>query len=57
MKNTKQKKTVIWRLLDGKTGHEKQTLSLVNALKNETAIKTIDIKNRNLLFLILFSMK
>jgi mitochondrial fission protein ELM1 len=56
MKNTKQKKTVIWRLLDGKTGHEKQTLSLVNALKNETAIKTIDIKNRNLLFLILFSM-
>ena len=56
MKNTKQKKTVIWRLLDGKTGHEKQTLSLVNALKNETAIKTINIKTQNFLFLILFSM-
>jgi len=55
MKNTKQKKTVIWRLLDGKTGHEKQTLSLINALKHETAIKTIDIKIRSFLFLILFS--
>ena len=56
MKNTKQKKTMIWRLLDGKTGHEKQTLSLIKALKDETAIKTIDIKIRNFLFLILLSM-
>jgi mitochondrial fission protein ELM1 len=56
MKNTKQKKTMIWQLLDGKTGHEKQILSLVNALKGETAIKTIDIKVRSFLFLILFSI-
>ena len=56
MKNTKQKKTVIWKLLDGKTGHEKQIMSLVNALKDEAAIKTIDIKLRSFLSLILFSM-
>jgi mitochondrial fission protein ELM1 len=56
MKNTKQKKTVIWKLLDGKTGHEKQILSLVKALKDEVAIKTIDIKIRSFLSLILFSM-
>ena len=56
MKNTKQKKTVIWKLLDGKTGHEKQILSLVKALKDEAAIKTIDIKIRSFLSLILFSM-
>ena len=53
MKNTKHKKTVIWRLLDGKTGHEKQTLSLINALKHETDIKTIDIKIRSFLYSIL----
>tara|TARA_B100000795_G_scaffold258526_1_gene232663 strand:- start:185 stop:1099 length:915 start_codon:yes stop_codon:yes gene_type:complete len=57
MKNTKQKKILIWRLIDGKTGHEKQTLSLVNALKDEIAIKTIDIKIQSFLLLILFSMK
>ena len=56
MKNTKQKKTVIWKLLDGKTGHEKQILSLVKALKDEAAIKTIDIKIRSFLSLILFSI-
>ena len=56
MKNTKQKKTVIWKLLDGKTGHEKQIHSLVKALKDEVAIKTIDIKIRSFLSLILFSM-
>ncbi len=43
MKNTKQNQLLIWRLIDGKTGHEKQTLSLINALKHETDIKTIDI--------------
>ena len=53
MKNTKQKKIVIWRLLDGKTGHEKQTLSLINALRHETAIKTIDIKIRSFVYSIL----
>ena len=57
MKNTKQNKILIWRLIDGKTGHEKQTLSLVNALKDEIAIKTIDIKIQSFLLLILFSMK
>tara|TARA_B100000795_G_scaffold210412_1_gene163956 strand:- start:319 stop:1233 length:915 start_codon:yes stop_codon:yes gene_type:complete len=56
MKNRKQKKIVIWRLLDGKTGHEKQTLSLVSALRDETAIKIINIKIRNFLSLVLFSM-
>jgi len=57
MKNTKQKKILIWRLIDGKTGHEKQTLSLVNALKDEIAIKIINLKIRSFLFLILFSLK
>ena len=56
MKNKKQKKTVIWKLLDGKTGHEKQILSLVKALKDEAAIKTIDIKIQSFLSLILFSI-
>ncbi|MDC0127746.1 mitochondrial fission ELM1 family protein [Methylophilaceae bacterium] len=57
MKNKTQKKIVIWRLIDGKIGHEKQTLSLVNALKNEITIKTINIKIQSFLFSILFSMK
>ena len=57
MRNIKQKKIVVWRLLDGKTGHEKQTLSLVYALKKEIDIKTIDIKIRNFFLSIIFSMK
>lgn len=34
---------VIWRLLDGKPGHENQTLGLVNALKRVTRCACIDI--------------
>jgi len=55
MNNKKQKKTVVWRLLDGKTGHEKQTLALINSLKLEISIKTIDINIHSFLFFILFS--
>lgn len=34
---------VIWRLIDGKPGHENQTLGLVNALKRFTRCECIDI--------------
>ena len=54
MKNKKQKVKIIWRLLDGKTGHEKQTQSLIDALKSETVIKSVNIDVRSFLFSILF---
>ena len=56
MKNKKQKVKIIWRLLDGKIGHEKQTQSLIDALKSETVIKSISINVRSFLFSILFSI-
>lgn len=34
---------IIWRLIDGKPGHEKQTLGLVNAIAKRTAIDCYDI--------------
>ena len=56
MKNRKNKTQIIWRLLDGKIGHEKQTLSLIDALKNEVVIKTINVDIKSFLFSIIFSM-
>jgi mitochondrial fission protein ELM1 len=35
--------TVIWRLLDGKPGHEKQSYGLVNAIKRKTVCDVFDI--------------
>ena len=53
---TSDKKQVIWRLLDGKPGHEKQSLSLIKALNCEFGVKTVNVDSRNFLFLILFSI-
>tara|TARA_B100001173_G_scaffold26328_1_gene20733 strand:- start:1389 stop:2297 length:909 start_codon:yes stop_codon:yes gene_type:complete len=42
-----QKEIIVWRFLDGKTGHEKQSLALVKFIKNEikTKLFNIDINN------------
>jgi len=50
------KKQVIWRLLDGKPGHEKQSLSLIKALNCEFGLKAVNVDSRNFLFSILFSI-
>jgi len=34
---------VVWRLLDGKPGHEHQSLGLVNAMQQRTALHVIDL--------------
>ena len=39
---------VIWRVIDGKVGHEKQTLALVDNLKSLTKCKVFDISIQNL---------
>tara|TARA_B100001059_G_scaffold83385_1_gene81456 strand:+ start:888 stop:1754 length:867 start_codon:yes stop_codon:yes gene_type:complete len=39
---------IIWRLLDGKTGHDKQSLALVKNLKNQTNCKIFNINIQNL---------
>mgnify|MGYP000645464692 FL=1 len=38
----------IWRLLDGKTGHEKQSLALVKNLKNQAECKIFNINIQDL---------
>jgi mitochondrial fission protein ELM1 len=38
---------ILWRLLDGKPGHEKQTLGLAKAMARMTAVEIIDIKVGN----------
>ena len=38
----------IWRLLDGKTGHEKQSLALVKNLKNQATCKIYNINIQDL---------
>ena len=53
---TRNKKKVIWRLLDGKEGHEKQSASLIKALSNEFGVNTVNVDSRNFLFSILFSI-
>ena len=50
----RHKKQVIWRLLDGKPGHEKQSFSLIKALNYELDIKTVNIDIRSFVFSILF---
>ena len=35
---------VVWRMLDGKAGHEAQTLGLVNALKRKVKLSSHDIR-------------
>ena len=39
---------IIWRLLDGKTGHDKQSLALVKNLKKQTNCKIFNINIQNL---------
>jgi len=34
---------IIWRLLDGKKGHEKQSLALVRSLKEQSRCRIFDI--------------
>lgn len=41
---------IIWRLIDGKPGHEKQTLGLVNAIAKRTAVDCYDIPVKPSLF-------
>jgi len=43
-----EKIKIIWRLLDGKKGHEKQSLALVESLKIQSKCKIFDIKIQNL---------
>ena len=38
----------IWRLLDGKAGHEKQSLALVKNLKNQANCKIFNINIQDL---------
>ena len=39
---------IIWRVIDGKAGHDKQSLALVENLKNQTKCKVFDINIQNL---------
>ena len=43
-----EKIRIIWRLLDGKKGHDKQSLALVESLKRQSKCKIYDIKIQNL---------
>ena len=40
-----KKEIIIWRFLDGKIGHEKQSLALVNSLKLKIKLFNISITN------------
>ena len=42
-KNKHEKIKVIWRFRDGKAGHDKQSLALVQSLKNQVKCRTFDI--------------
>ena len=50
-----KKEIIIWRFLDGKIGHEKQSLALVNSLKLK--IKLFNISITNLLITIFINLK
>ena len=39
---------IIWRLVDGKAGHDKQSLALVENLKNKTSCKIFNINIQNI---------
>lgn len=45
----KESQLTIWRLVDGKAGHESQSLGLVHALAKQTDCQTIEIKVSNAL--------
>ena len=42
-----KKSKVIWRFIDGKQGHDKQSLALVKNIKNLTRCKVFDIEVKN----------
>ncbi len=41
---TGKKALVVWRMLDGKSGHEAQTLGLVNALRNKVVVQSYELE-------------
>ena len=43
-----KKNKIIWRLLDGKKGHEKQSLALVRSLKEQSRCRIFDINIQDL---------
>lgn len=43
-RSTESKDYVVWRLLDGKAGHESQTLGLVKALEKKLNVSCVDIE-------------
>lgn len=43
MNKHEQNSLVVWRLLDGKPGHEKQSLGLVDAMRKQTTVDCYDI--------------
>tara|TARA_B100000767_G_scaffold31425_1_gene26951 strand:+ start:772 stop:1638 length:867 start_codon:yes stop_codon:yes gene_type:complete len=43
-----KKSKIIWRLTDGKIGHEKQSLALVESIKSQTKCKVINVNIQNL---------
>ena len=42
-KNKNEKIKVIWRFIDGKAGHDKQSLGVVESLKNQAKCRIFDI--------------
>ena len=45
--NKNEKIKVIWRFIDGKAGHDKQSLGLVENLKNQTKCRVFDFNVQN----------
>lgn len=41
--NRSSNSLVVWRLLDGKPGHEHQSLGLVNAIQQRTSVDVVDV--------------
>ena len=52
-----KKEIIVWRFVDGKIGHEKQSLALGNFLKQEIKIKSFDIFTTGILFTFLTKIK
>jgi uncharacterized protein len=53
----RKKEIIVWRFVDGKIGHEKQSLALVNFLKLEMNIKSFDIFTTSLFFTVFNKLK
>ena len=45
--NKNEKIKVIWRFIDGKAGHDKQSLGLVESLKNQTKCRVFDFNTQS----------